>query len=129
MSLPKGSHFNYVYKGVCGNTIGILTLPQTKVGLSINKNRPILRVCIVHCKYEPKLTKLQQVLIQFHENHPFAGRIMYQTVPSLTVPQGDPGTNSHVPTARGVGFSPNFLCPGSWVLNWRKFHSSERKIQ
>ena len=32
---------------------------------------------------------------------------MYQSIPSLTIPPGDP--RSHCP---GVGFSPTFLCPG-----------------
>ena len=36
---------------------------------------------------------------------------MYQSIPSLTIPPATPG-DSHVLTAREVGFSPNFLCPG-----------------
>ena len=38
---------------------------------------------------------------------------MYQSVPSLAIPppRATPG-DSHVLTARGVGFLPNFLCPG-----------------
>ena len=46
---------------------------------------------------------------------------MYQSIPSLTIPPGNPG-DSHVPTAPGgVGFSPNFLCPGDGSLNERQF--------
>ena len=37
--------------------------------------------------------------------------ITYQSIPSLTIPLGNPG-DSHIATARGVGFSPNFICPG-----------------
>ena len=46
-----------------GHTIGKLTHLQTEAGLSINKNRPIPRLCTI--KYEPKLAKLQQVLFSF----------------------------------------------------------------
>ena len=38
-------------------------------------------------------------------------RLMYQSIPILTIPPGDPG-DSHVPTAQRVGFSPNFLSLG-----------------
>ena len=58
-----GGHFNFVCTGVCGHIIGKLTHPQTKGGLSINKNRPIPRLCTM--KHEPRLTKLQQVLFDF----------------------------------------------------------------
>ena len=37
--------------------------------------------------------------------------IMYQPIPSLTIPQAKPG-NSHVLTARGVGFLPKLSLPG-----------------
>ena len=37
--------------------------------------------------------------------------VMYQSIPSLTIP-GATARDSHVLTTRGVGFSPNFLCPG-----------------
>ena len=49
--------------GVCGHIIGKLTNPQSKAGLSINKNRPIQRLCTI--KDELKLTTLQQVLFNF----------------------------------------------------------------
>ena len=49
-----GGHFNFVCTGVCGGTLGKLTNPETKVSLSINKNRPIPRLCTI--KHEPKLT-------------------------------------------------------------------------
>ena len=58
-----GDHFNFVCTGVCGHTIGKLIHPQTKVGLSIKKNRPIPRLCTI--KHEPNLTKLQLILFNF----------------------------------------------------------------
>ena len=59
LTSPGGGHFNFVCTGECGHTIGKLTHPQTKAGLSISRNRPIPRLCTI--KHEPKLTKLQQV--------------------------------------------------------------------
>ena len=53
--------FNSVCTRVCGHTTEKLTHPQNKVGLSVNKNRSILRLCAI--KNEPKLTKLQQVYL------------------------------------------------------------------
>ena len=58
-----GDHFNLICTGMCGHTIGKLTHPQTEAGLSINKNRPILRLCTI--KRESKLAKLQQILFNF----------------------------------------------------------------
>ena len=58
-----GHHFNFVCTGVCGHTIRKLTHPQTKADPSINKSRPIPRLCTI--KHEPKLAKLQQVLFNF----------------------------------------------------------------
>ena len=55
-----GGHFNFVCTGVCGHTTGKLTHPQTKVGLEINKTDPFPDYGTIN--YEPKLTKLQQVL-------------------------------------------------------------------
>ena len=52
-----GGHFSFVCTGVCCRIIGKLTHPQTKAGLSINKNRPIPRLCTI--KDEPKLTHSQ----------------------------------------------------------------------
>ena len=45
---------------------------------------------------------------------------MYQSIPSLTTPRATPG-DSHVPTAREVRFSPNFLCPGYRGFESEKF--------
>ena len=75
-------HFNFVCTEVCGHSIGKLTHPQTKVGLSINKNRPIPRLCTI--KHEPILTKTTGNFIKFHKNHPFPGRII-DMVTSLEV--------------------------------------------
>ena len=60
---PGGSLQLRLYGVVFSHTIGKLTHPQTKLGLSINKNRSIPRLCTI--KYEPKLTKLQQVSFDF----------------------------------------------------------------
>ena len=46
--------------------------------------------------------------------------VMYQSIPSLTIPLATP-VDSHVPTARAVGFSPNFLCPGGLGTESWKF--------
>ena len=64
---------SFVGMGVCGHTIGKLTHPQTKAGPSIDKNRPIPRLCII--KHETKLAKLRYLLFSLQENHPFPGRI------------------------------------------------------
>ena len=52
--------FNFVCTRVCGHTIGKLTHPQTKVGLSANKNRFIPRLCAI--KNEPKLTNYSKII-------------------------------------------------------------------
>ena len=57
---PGGSLQLRLYEGVRPH-YGKLIHPQIKAGLSINKNRPIAELCTI--KYEPKLTKLQQVLL------------------------------------------------------------------
>ena len=62
-SQPRGDHFNFVCTEVCGHNIGKLTHPQTKAVPTINKNRPICRLCTI--KREAKLTKLQQILFNF----------------------------------------------------------------
>ena len=46
---------------------------------------------------------------------------MYRSIPSLTIPRATP-RDSHVPTTRGVGFSPNFLfAPGGRGFESEKF--------
>ena len=47
---------------------------------------------------------------------------MYQSIPSLTTtaPGATPG-DSHGFTITGVGFPPNFLCPGGRSLELEKF--------
>ena len=57
---------------------------------------------------------------------------MYQSIPGLTIPRATPG-DSHVPTAVGVGFSLNVLCPGSRAFDLKKFPTVSkekcRKVQ
>ena len=56
--LPPGGHFNLICAGVCGDTNGKLTHPQTEAGPSINKNRSNLRLCTI--RHERKLTKIHK---------------------------------------------------------------------
>ena len=54
---------------------------------------------------------------------------MYQSIPSLTIPPGDPRGFARSPCP-GVGCSPNLLCPGGRGFELEKFfHSLERKMQ
>ena len=47
---------------------------------------------------------------------------MYQSIPSLTIPPGrPPGIRTSPLTGGGVGFSPNFLCPGDRDFGLEKF--------
>ena len=50
----------------------------------------------------------------------FFPSVMYQLVPSLIIPWVTPG-DSHVFTASGVAFSPNFFCPGGRGFKLEKF--------
>ena len=54
------------------------------------------------------------------KNTPSPTRLMYQSIPSLPIPLGDPQgfAHSHCP---GVGFSRNFLCSGGRGFELQKF--------
>ena len=57
LHLSPGGHCSFFCTGVCSHTIGKLTHPQTEAGPSINKNRPIPRLCTT--KHEPNLAELR----------------------------------------------------------------------
>ena len=62
---PEGGHFNFICTG---------GPPQTKAGPSINKNRPIPRLCTI--KHERKFTKLYVTgFIQFTRKSPISSSV------------------------------------------------------
>ena len=60
-------HFNFICTGVCGHRIGKLTHPQTKASTKTDPSSDYL---------QQKLAKLQSVLFDLEENHPFPGKII-----------------------------------------------------
>ena len=76
--------------------------------------RRILEQCQLFLAVTSKQSTINNVSVNSKPDHP--------------LPPGDSRrfARSH---CSGVVFSPNFLCPGLGVLNWRNFYSFERKMQ
>ena len=85
-------------------------------------------IAVASLQFDWLWTTLSLKKLSIREQYYAVAHFMYQPVPSLTIPLGDPRgfVCSH---CRGVGFSANFLCLGVGASIRQIFDSFKRKMQ
>ena len=125
------TYVSYIWKpyDYCIITKGLKSIPCIDLRIELSTDCCQIERVICHVIFGRKILHFGEILKHYEDSTIFSW-LMHQSIPSLTIPRATPG-DSQVPTARGgVGFSPNFLCPGGsgfWIREI--FYSSERKMQ